>query len=273
MSALLAASVNGNACHDPEVVCSLLDRALHYGDGLFETMLIARGKVVEFDRHHARLLQGCRLLGIDPPESARLVMEAEGIVGGRSDAILKLIVSRPHGGRGYRGPENGEGRSIFLLYEHSPTPGPRPAIVRWCTTRMARNATLAGIKHLNRLEQVLAQREWWDASIDEGLMLDTEGEVISGTASNVFLVANGALCTPDLRYCGVHGTMRARVLEKARELNLQVIERGLWPEDFEDATEAFVTNAIRGIRPVVQLGDRRWKPGPYARDLAMSLEI
>jgi len=138
---------------------------------------------------------------------------------------------------------------------------------------MARNTALAGIKHLNRLEQVLAQREWWDASIDEGLMLDTEGELISGTASTVFMVANGCLCTPDLRYCGVRGTMRARVLDKARELNIEIVEEALWPEDLEAASEIFVTNAVRGIRPVVALEGKQWVVGPVTRRLIDALGL
>ena len=273
MPALIAASFNGKIYDDTASGISVFDRGLHYGDGLFETMLVQHSAVVEFRRHHERLLSGCRRLEIELAEHFQISDEVGQLVDGCQSGILKLIVTREAGGRGYRGPKSGTGNRLLLLYDHTPLPGPETAIVRWCTSRMTRNAALAGIKHLNRLEQVLAQREWWDSSIDEGLMLDTEGELISGTASNVFLVANGSLCTPDLRYCGVRGTMRARVLDKARELNIEVTEQALWPEELETASEVFVTNAVKGIQPVVALESKQWATGPVTCKLIDALGL
>jgi 4-amino-4-deoxychorismate lyase len=143
--------------------------------------------------------------------------------------------------------------------------------VRWCTTRLARNQQLAGIKHLNRLEQVLAQNEWTDEQIAEGLMLDTESELISATASNLFMVCDGVLATPDLRFSGIRGVMREQVIGLAQQARIQIEERALRPDDLLGATEAFTTNAVRGIRPIVSLDDRRWPIGAVTKRLMTAL--
>jgi 4-amino-4-deoxychorismate lyase len=151
---------------------------------------------------------------------------------------------------------------------------PRPGLaLRWCETRLGRNARLAGIKHLNRLEQVLAQAEWYDESIVDGLMLDTEGELVCGTASNVFLVRCGVLVTPDLRFCGVLGVMRAEVLRLAKELDIAVSEEPLWPHDVEAASEVFITSSVRGVRSVTELGALRWNDSPVADRLRQALDF
>jgi 4-amino-4-deoxychorismate lyase len=144
--------------------------------------------------------------------------------------------------------------------------------VRWCTTQLSRNALLAGIKHCNRLEQVIAQSEWNDPLIAEGLMLDTEGELVCATMSNVFLVLDDMLITPDLRYCGVSGVMRKNLLRLAQQLQIAIEERAVRAEEVLTAREMFVCNAIRGIRPVLQLEQQRWPIGAVTSALMNQLE-
>jgi 4-amino-4-deoxychorismate lyase len=182
-------------------------------------------------------------------------------------------VSRGIGPRSYRPSLRAGSTRVVALYP-APEPTPPTALaLRWCETRMGRNARLAGIKHLNRLEQVLAQAEWHDEAIAEGLMLDTEGELISATASNVFIVRDGTLVTPDLRFCGVRGIMRGEVLRAAAQLDIAVSEEPLWPRDVDAASEVFITNSIRGIRSVATLGPLRWSEGPIAARLRRLLEL
>jgi len=124
--------------------------------------------------------------------------------------------------------------------------------VRWCETRLARQPRLAGIKHLNRLEQVLARAEWRD-EFAEGLMCDTEGQVIEGTMSNLFLVQKGTLVTPDLSQSGVAGVMRAEVLEQADRLGIPHVLQPVSVGMVEQAEELFLTNSLIGIWPVARL--------------------
>jgi len=144
--------------------------------------------------------------------------------------------------------------------------------VRVCTTRLGMNPALAGIKHLNRLEQVLASAEWDDPQVDEGLMLAMDGRLVCATAANVFVVRGGHLLTPEIRDCGVSGVMRGLVLEAARALHVPHAVEDLQPEVLAEAEEVFITNAVSGIRPVGEvLGVGRWPEGEVTRALATHL--
>jgi 4-amino-4-deoxychorismate lyase len=232
---------------------------LHNGDGLFETMLLSGGRVRFLDAHLERLTLGCSRLQIPHPNTAVLRNEIASLSASQREGVIKIVVTRGNSGRGYRPDPVGAATRIVSL--HDAPPAGTAIRARWCATRLARNPTLAGIKHLNRLEQVLAQQEWSDASIAEGLMLDHEGELVCATAANVFVVQAGELRTPDLRYCGVQGVMRGAVIRSAMQLGIRVHEEPLWPHHLEIADEVFVTNAVRGVRSIVALDAQTWHEG------------
>lgn len=268
----LVALVNGVAEAHLSHALALNDRGLHYGDGLFETMALVDGSVRFLDDHLRRLQLGCERLAISAPDEPVLRAEVERATARLRSAVVKLIVTRGVSGRGYQPDPDATPTRIVAVYG-APETMKREIAVNWRQTRLGRNARLAGLKHLNRLEQVLAQAEPHDESIEEGLMLDTEGELVSGAASNVFIVRDGALATPDLRFCGVRGVMRERVLRAARELGVAATEEPLWPHDLEAAEEVFVTNAVRGIRSVIALGDQRWRSGAVTQRLREALTL
>jgi len=269
MTALMTL-VNGIAPADATQAIAADDRGLSYGDGLFETMLLRNGTVRFLSSHLLRLQSGCRRLGIDYPETV-LAADIAQISATAGEGVLKIILTRGTGGRGYRPVENAQSTRIVSLH---PMPAATTTITaRWCELRLSRNPALAGMKHLNRLEQVLAQREWNDEQVGEGLMLDTEGELVGGTASNVFIVRQGVLLTPDLRFCGVRGVMREQVRKAAAKLGLQSSEEPLWPHDLDTASEVFVTNAVRGIRSVTALDEHHWSAGPIAQRLSTALGL
>jgi 4-amino-4-deoxychorismate lyase len=248
------------------------DRGFQYGDGLFETALVLNGQVRFLDEHLRRLIADCERLGIAAPNKETLLADIAQVTQGAERGVLKIIVSRGSSGRGYRpAPATTSTRVVGL---HPLNEVPQDGLrLRWCEIRLGRNARLAGIKHLNRLEQVLAQSEWSDGEADEGLMLDTEGEVVCATSANVFAVRDGALITPDLRFCGVRGVMRAQVLKAAAELRLTVSEEPLWPHDLETASEVFITNAVRGIRSAASLDSLQWSETGVATRLANALSL
>jgi 4-amino-4-deoxychorismate lyase len=139
--------------------------------------------------------------------------------------------------------------------------------VKVCTLRLGENPQLAGLKHLCRLEQVLAQMELAGESAEEGLVRDRSGYVVGGISTNVFAVRGAVLSTPRLTRCGVHGVMRRVVLENAARVGLEPVQGELRLEDLHDSDEVFVTNAVAGIRPVCMLAGRRLGPGPRTRAL------
>ncbi len=241
---------------EPRDLISARDRGLQYGDGLFETIAVREGRPCLWTRHLARLEAGCHRLGMPMPDPDRLATEAAAEIGGAAQATLKLILTRGQGPRGYRAPR--PATPVRLLECTAPPAFPdawssKGIRVRWCETRLSRNPRTAGLKHLNRLEQVLARSEWSDPRIAEGLMLDTEGRVVEGTMSNLFMVAQGRLFTPELSESGVAGVMRALVIDTARDLGLPLSVEKLMPVDLKGADALFMTNALVGIWPVCEL--------------------
>ncbi len=231
------------------------DRGLHYGDGLFETIAVHGGAPALWDRHMQRLLLGCERLGIAPIDAAQLRRESLQLCEGVAEGVLKIIITRGSGGRGYRAPPSGatQPTRLVALYawpEYPPAFWVEGVAVRLCSTRLGSNPALAGIKHLNRLEQVLARSEWEDPAIPEGLMLDGEGHVIEGTMSNLFIVRNGRLLTPDLSRCGVAGVMRGCILDGVRDTGIPAEITQITLDDVKSSDEVFLCNSLIGVWPV-----------------------
>jgi len=261
--------VNGHATGvDPA------DRGLAYGDGLFETMAASEGDIRWLDLHLDRLEEGCRRLEIPAPSRSVVTREIGEHCPRGGRAVVKLIITRGPGARGYRPTETPKPTRVLAIsaWPDYPDSHYRNGIaMRTCQLRLGENPALAGIKHLCRLEQVLAQLELRGQAVHQGLMLDASGRVVQATSSNVFVVLRGELTTPSLTRCGVKGVMRRVALEMARKLGIRAEERDVTPTELADADEVFVTNALFGIWPVTQLDGRRFAIGPTTQRLMREL--
>lgn len=255
-------------------VIAVADRGFQYGDGVFETIRIGGGKPEFWARHMARLAEGCRRLGFAAPDAGVLKREAEEVRAGAEDGVLKIIATRGAGGRGYRPPEPPSPTRVVALY---PPPDYPPGFwregvrIRMCETRMSAQPRLAGMKHMNRLEQILARGEWSDDQTAEGLMRDADGAVIEGTMTNLFIVRNGEIATPDVSRCGVAGIMRAVVLELAGRAGIKTQVREIAERELQDADEIFLTNSVIGIWPVRELESIRLRPGTVTEQMRHAL--
>ncbi len=250
-----------------------LERGLHYGDGLFETLGCVAGRPRFLALHLARLARGCERLRLAPPDLAAIARELEGLAASADRATLKLILTRgPAVARGYAIAGTECATRIVLRYPW-PVPAAEPAgaRVRIADLALAENPATAGIKHLNRLEQVLARAEWQDPSIAEALLFSRSGALISGTMSNVFLVRAGAVLTPALGLCGVEGVMRAVVLDAAAECGIAAQVRELARADLAAAEEIFLTNALWGIRGVGEIAGRTLGSATVTRRLKTAI--
>jgi 4-amino-4-deoxychorismate lyase len=262
--------INGKATH----CISAADRGLQYGDGLFETLAVVDGDPCCWDRHMARLRAGCRRLEIRPVDEDGLLSEVREEIGDRKRCVVKIILTRGEGGRGYRpAPDLVSTRAI----SSSPFPDyhvdlrQRGIRARICATRLGESPAVAGLKHLNRLEQVMARMEWDDDEIQEGLMLDTSGRVIEGTQSNLFLIKNGVIHTPDLGRCGIEGVVRGLVMDRARDQGMRVHVGDLDLEDLWEADGLFVTNSLIGLWPVREIDGRELQVGSIDAELIDSV--
>lgn len=266
----VVALVNGA----PPKASVLLSRALHYGDGVFRTLLRFEGRWLDFDRHYVKLVQDCRVLGLDPPHVGQLEAELESLGGGRSQPVVgKIILARSGVGRGYA-PTSRQCERILLRY-----PAPRYAASCWSEgvaaisspVTLGAQPLLAGVKHLNRLESMLAARGW-PPGVLEALMCDAGGALVCGTRSNVFWVSDNRLFTPKLTGCGVAGMMRAKVLDASRALGLPAEQVTAPPTVLAGASEVFITNSLIGVWPIKRLDVAEPRaPGPVTLRLQATL--
>lgn len=246
---------------------SVHDRGFQYGDGLFETLAVVQGEPLLWDRHMQRLLRGAARLGIGAPAEAVLRAEAARVCRGAARAVLKIILTRGVSGRGYAPtPGTMPTRAVCLLPwpDYPARHRAHGVAVRFCRTMIARNGTFAGLKHLNRLEQVWARMELDDEHA-EGLMLDELGHVIEGTMTNIFVVTRDGLLTADLSHSGVAGVMRALVLERAAALAPACRVTALERETVLNADEVFLTNSLIGLWPVRRIESREYPVGPVTQ--------
>ncbi|MBV8157818.1 MAG: aminodeoxychorismate lyase [Dyella sp.] len=250
----------------PADTVSVLDRGLSYGDGLFETIRFVHGLAPLWARHMQRLRDGCRRLAIPAPDADRLLRETLAVSRGLEHAVVRITLTRGAGARGYAPPASPQPTRIVAGFDAPAMHGEayaRGIRVRWCDMRLGLQPLLAGMKHLNRLEQVLARAEWSDAAIPEGLLLDLDGNIISATMANLFAVIDGALVTPSVERCGVAGVARAEVLAAYPDTRVMPLR----PEHLARADEVFLSSSVRGILPVQAVGDTVYVPGPVTRAL------
>lgn len=257
-----------------DAVIAVDDRGLLYGDGLFETVAVRAGRPRFFDYHLERLRHGCERLGIAMPDDALVRAETAQLIDSRHDATLRITLTRGSGSRGYAPPDNAETSRLLVIGESRPRQAlayERGIRLRTCATPISVNPATAGLKTLNRLDQVLARAEWSDPDIHEGLMCANRDQVICGTMSNLFYANPEGLFTPDLAHCGIRGVMRRVVLEQALGLGFDCAETVVTLADLHAADEIFMTNSQFGIWPVRRLEDRRLTPGPVTRTLMDAL--
>ena len=250
-----------------------LDRGLQYGDGVFETIATEKGLLLCWDEHIKRLESGCQRLNIPVQDCEKLKNEALFLIDSNEKSIIKIRITRGQGGRGYKVPDNPEPTRIISLYpfpEYS-TDNANGISMRVCDYRYSHNETLAGIKHLNRLEQVMARSEWTDTAIAEGVVLDNKNNVIEGTMSNIFCVKNDVLSTPELNLCGVEGVIRNRILELAPTLGIKTEVKSVSLDELKNADEIFVCNSVIGLWPVTKLEEQTFSVGNLSKQIRQAL--
>ncbi len=263
------------------------DRGLNYGDGLFETLRIRGGRVRFWQAHMDRLAEGCARLAIARPDQALLLREVQTVIAGRPDCVVKIVVTRgvPDGpqSRGYAPPKDCPVTRIVSAHplppgidtgiEGVPTPdghshSPASLRVRLCNLRLSTQPVLAGIKHLNRLEQIMARSEWEDSAVSEGILLDEDEHVVCGTASNIFLVSGEQMLTPRLDRCGVRGVLRGEII---RAFAARCEQRRITLDMLPEATEVFLCNSVRGIMPVSRIDSWQFPIGPVTTEVSQWL--
>ncbi len=257
--------VNGNedSALDPR------DRGLAYGDGVFRTFPLRAGKAVLWQRQYDKLAADSAAIRIECPPKQLFEADLGKIAAAHVDGVIRITLTRGIALRSYAIPATANvtrivGWSVGADSSGSHADGVR---ARWCDLRLAIQPALAGIKHLNRIENVLARSEWNDPAIAEGLLRDVNGHVMGGTMSNLFLLRAGELITPALDGSGVAGVTRDVIIEGARANGVNVRIAAVMPEDVRAADAVFLVNSVIGVWPVAAVDDTTWGANPFAERL------
>lgn len=258
--------INGEICSE----ISVMDRGFQYGDGLFETMLVIDGEIPQWQWHFQRLEKGCQRLSIAIPDLCQLESDIEVLIKNVEKGVVKLIVTRGISGRGYVVTSAVRPQVVLMLSPYPDYPESywlQGVATRICNLKLSSQPLLAGIKHLNRLEQVMARNEWNDTDTVEGIVCDQKNNIVEGIMSNIFIVRNEKVLTPSLEVCGVEGVMRNKVLELLHKdkINHEITNINL--EQLSSADEVFLTNSVIGIWPVKNIDDKVYPVGPITRQL------
>ena len=261
---------NGGAL---EAEALLHSRALHYGDGLFRTLLVWNGHCRDWPWQYARLQADADRLQLDLPDVDRLQAEAAQLTSGQTRAVLKILLWRTATGRGYA-PGTRDSERLLMVSQaplYTAASWEQGIVACRSPVTLGSQPALAGVKHLNRLDQVLASRDWPDA-VSEALMADAHGHVTCGTRTNLFWTVGAKVFTPPLHTAGVSGAMRSRILDACRRLGIDCAEKQVTWSALALADEVFVTNSLIGLWPVRVLEARTWAaPGPLSLRLQADL--
>lgn len=249
-----------------ETTIDARDRGFTYGDGVFRTFPMRAGTVPLWPRQYAKLAADGAALSLECPSQTILEADLAKIAAARPDGVIRITLTRGVALRGYAIPSAANMTRVVSWNAAGATRAVTDGgvHVRWCDFRLSVQPALAGIKHLNRLENVLARSEWNDAGIAEGLLRDVNGDVISGTMSNLFLLRAGELTTPALNGSGIAGVMRDLIIESARAEGVPVHINRVTPEAVRGADAVFLVNSVIGVWPVAALDAMRWSAHPFA---------
>lgn len=257
-------------------VISAHDRGFAYGDGVFRTIKVVNGLPEHWPMHYQTLVRDCSAIGIVCPSAETFINDFE-LLATVEDvvSVVKIIVTRGEGERGYKPPSITTPMRVMVKTgfpdypEHYYTEGVQ---LHLCETRISHQPKLAGIKHLNRLENVLARMEWHDPDLAEGLMLDIDDNVIECTAANLFARFGDTLITPSLNKCGVAGITRQRILSHAETLKLKAKTEEMQLEKLLAADEVLICNSLFGVWQVRQISHKKWTKQTLANQLREAMK-
>ena len=251
---------------------SVFDRCFQFGDGLFETMKLEGNRLLLWKQHYQRLIQGCKCLKIIEPKQDDLLLQlSKAVKISRIKtyelAILKLVITRGYSRRGYGYDPTSKPNTIILVLSY-PNENLSALRMSFCQNKLVENPALAGIKHCNRLEQVLLS----PPGSKNCIVLDQSDRVICASASNLFLIEKNTLSTPDLSSCGIAGTARSKILDLASLLKVPLRIEKITKQRLLAADAVFVCNSLFGIRPISEISDRCYKPNPLLKHLQQAYQ-
>lgn len=263
-----------NGGHD-SALCPL-DRGLSYGDGVFRTFKVIEAMPTDWPRHYQKLVADCGAIGIVCPSAELLISDIHSLFDLDEVAVAKIIITRGQGERGYAPPAVTMPTRIVVksaIPQYTDEYFTEGVTLHVCTTTLSHQPLLAGIKHLNRLENVLARAEWSDPMIAEGLMLDADGHVIECTSANLFARFGDTLYTPSLSKCGIAGVTRQKIMDIAHYLTLKTVTQDMTLAHLFTADEVIICNSMYGAWQVRAIANQHWQKGSLAEKIRPLISV
>ena len=254
---------------------NIKDRGLNYGDGVFETIAVHNRQLHYWSDHYQRLSHGCASLGIKPPTQNELIADIKKLAFDSGSSVLKIVVTRGEGGRGYVAESHLKPTVILSLNSwpvYIKKYQQKGIKLRLCQHRLVINPVLSGIKHLNRLDQVIARNEWHNEQIQEGIMLDQDGYLIEGTSSNLFMKIENQWLTAPADSCAVAGVMRQAVINNAETLGVTIQQKKVHHSELSSIQQMMVCNSIWGLIPVTDFESYTYQTNDFCHQLQIKLE-
>ena len=262
--------INGNSNY----TISPLDRGFAYGDGIFRTLIMREGQPENWPLHYQKLVADCAAINIVCPSAEILMSDLAQLFLPTETAVAKIIITRGEGERGYAPPAITAPMRVVLktaMPNYPKSYSAQGVNLHVCKTQLAAQPLLAGVKHLNRLENVLARMEWTDPTIADGIMLDHQNNVIECTAANIFARFNDTLITPDLSQCGIAGITRQRIIEHSKLWSLKIEINQINLEQLLSADEVIISSSLFTAWQVQHILHKNWQPSPLANNIRKTL--
>ncbi|MFC3031191.1 aminodeoxychorismate lyase [Pseudoalteromonas fenneropenaei] len=232
------------------------DRGFNYGDGFFTTAKVVDGKVVHWPLHQARLVECAARLYFQPLDLVLIEQKVAEVVADSALAVVKIVITRGVGGRGYQPPRESSATVVVSLlpypqhYDNLANTGIELGI---SPIKLAKQPLLAGLKTLNRLEQVLIKQAMQAENVDDVVVLDYDDHVVETSAANLLGVVNGQIVTPALTDCGILGVYLQHLMQRL------AITAVTWPlSQWQQCDALFVCNSLMQLVAVKRLGTQYW---------------
>ena len=251
---------------------SIFNRNFQYGDGLFETCVVNNNQILFWEKHLSRLDIGCRKLKIKNIEEEIWLKDIKKALSltSKKNCVLKLILSRGNSQRGYSYSDDILPVRVVIVSEMKNVQAKESFSLEYASSGYHSNPNLAGIKHCNRIEQILARSS---LKRDEAIMLDENQNIISVTQGNIYFIFGQSLVTPKLDRCGVIGSRRSLILELAESIELNVEQGNVSMNDAKKADEAFISNSIMGIQSVNSIEEYQLTKRLVTKQIKIAFEL
>jgi len=253
---------------------SPFDRAFQYGDGIFRTFVVHNKKVLHWKHHYKKIVEDCLAIKITPPKEKDLLSDIHSLFKSKKKSVGKFIISRGISERGYK--FNGDiTHNRFLIKTKMPS-YPKEyfkiGVNLYVCKQTLNPSILSGVKHLNRLENIMARQEWNGNDYADGILLDQNGYVIECISSNIFMRIGKTIFTPKINHVGIKGVTRELIIRISAQLGLKIKETTFDLNKLLESDEVFITNSLFGVLQVKKIKNKSWQHQELASLFNQSLE-